>query len=184
MVYDRPIGNGGLRWSELQAWWKDREGLDSDDEAKKTLYNRLKNILPKNSPPQLNLYNAYHEIYSDKVPDLPALLPEVWLHWDAKTYAQRGLDAMLRMRMDFLLLLPDRQRVVLDVDGVQHYSRNGKPDTSRYAENVRGDRDLKLSGYEVFRFGGIELQDPDQARGVLQPFFAELFRRFNVTVAP
>ena len=118
---------------------------------------------------------AYHEIYADKVPGLPALLPEVWLHWDLKTYKERGLNAMLRMRMDFLLLLPDRQRVVLEVDGVH---------PSEYAKNVQGDRELKLSGYEAFRFGGIELQDPDQARALFQPFFAELFRRFTVSVAP
>jgi very-short-patch-repair endonuclease len=88
------------------------------------------------------------------------------------------------IRMDFLLLLPHGQRVVLEVDGSHHYaSPDAKwPDPARYADGVRGDRDLKLSGYEVFRFGATELQGDDQARNVLQPFFADLFRRFEVSV--
>jgi very-short-patch-repair endonuclease len=85
--------------------------------------------------------------------------------------------------MDFLLLLPHRQRVVLEVDGIHHYaSPDGKrPDAARYADNMRADRDLKLSGYEVFRFGAAELRERGPARDVLKPFFADLFSRFGVT---
>jgi very-short-patch-repair endonuclease len=84
--------------------------------------------------------------------------------------------------MDFLLLLPRGQRVVLEVDGSHHFtSPDGRPDAARYADGVRGDRDLKLSGYEVFRFGATELQDREAACGLLRRFFAELFRRFGVT---
>ena len=112
------------------------------------------------------------------MPGLPALLPEVWLHWDPKTVRERGIKAMLGFRMDFLLLLPHGQRVVLEVDGSHHYaSPDGKrPDPARYADGMRGDRELKLAGYEVFRFGATELQDREQARGLLQAFFADLFR--------
>jgi hypothetical protein len=49
---------------------------------------------------------------------------------------------------------------------------------------VRGDRELKLAGYEVFRFGAAELQDREQARTLLRQFFADLFRRFGVTPGP
>lgn len=156
--------------------------LSSEAEAKRSLYQRLIRSLPDNSPPQRNLYELYHEIYSSAVQDLPALLPEVWLHWDPKTVRERGPQALLRFRMDFLLLLPHGQRVVLEVDGSQHYtSADGRPDGTQYAANVRGDRDLKLSGYEVFRFGGTELHDRERARDLLQDFFADMFRRFQVT---
>lgn len=129
-----------------------------------------------------NLFDLYHEIHGRAVPDLPALLPEIWLHWDHKTAQERGRDALLRFRMDFLLLLPHGQRVVLEVDGSHHFtSPDGRPDAARYADGVRGDRDLKLSGYEVFRFGATELQDREAARSLLRRFFAELFRRFGVT---
>jgi very-short-patch-repair endonuclease len=184
LVYDRKIDDGGLRWRDLQAWWKDTKQIADDDEAKRTLYRRLLSSLPGNSPPQRNLFALYHEIYGTTVRDLPALLPEVWLHWDYKTARERGRDALLRFRMDFLLLLPHGQRVVLEVDGVHHYASPGgeRPDPARYADGVRGDRDLKLSGYEVFRFGAAELQGRDQARDVLRPFFRDLLRRFGVSV--
>lgn len=50
------------------------------------------------------------------------LLPEVWLHWDPRTVKERGPNALLRFRMDFLLLLPHGTRVVIEVDGKHHYA--------------------------------------------------------------
>lgn len=182
LVYDRPIGNDGLRWCDLQAWWKETQSIGNDVEAKKTLYARLAHSLPVASPPQQNLFSLYHEINGSAIPSLPVLLPEVWLHWDHKTVKERGRDALLRFRMDFLLLLPQQQRVVIEVDGAHHFTdSDGRPSSTKYAANVRGDRDLKLSGYEVFRFGAAELQDRESARAMLQPFFVDLFRRFSVS---
>lgn len=63
-----------------------------------------------------------------------------------------------RQRMDFLLLFPDRSRVVIEIDGRQHYAAEERADPGRYAEMVREDRALRLRGYEVYRFGG----EPDQ----------------------
>jgi very-short-patch-repair endonuclease len=184
LVYDRPIGADGIRWRDLQDWWKETQQLPSDDAAKASLYQRLLQSIPAESPPQRTLFQLYHEIHGSAVPGLPALLPEVWLHWDHKTARQRGLEAMLRFRMDFLLLLPHGQRVVLEVDGAQHYtSDDGRPDTAKYAANMRGDRDLKLSGYEVFRFGAAELHPRGPARVLLQTFFSDLFHRFAVTAS-
>jgi very-short-patch-repair endonuclease len=161
----------------LRNAWQIRD----EAEAKKSLYHRLLRSLPESSPPQRNLYDLYHEIHGAAVPYLPALLPEVWLHWDPKTVRERGPHALLRFRMDFLLLLPHSQRVVLEVDGAHHFSgSDGRPDGTKYAASMHGDRDLKLSGYEVFRFGATELQDREQARPLLQKFFTELFRRFDV----
>lgn len=180
LVYDRPLGSDGLRWRDLQAWWKESRGFDSDDEAKNTLYNRLKDSLPANSPPQRNLYHLYHSVFGTHVPDLPALLPEVWLHWDPQAARTRGKDALLRHRMDFLLLLPRGHRVVLEVDGKHHYANGDRADPAAYAKNMRADRDLKLTGYEVFRFGATELLDREQARPMVQEFFGDLFRSFGV----
>lgn len=126
LVYDRPIGADGIRWRDLQAWWRETRELQSDDEAKSALYKRLRESLLANSPPQRLLYDLYHKIFNTSIQDLPALLPEVWLHWDPKTVQMRGRDALLRFRMDFLLLLPRGQRVVLEVDGIQHYASNGR----------------------------------------------------------
>jgi hypothetical protein len=138
---------------------------------------------PGNSPPQRNLFDLYYKIHGTAVPALPALLPEVWLHWDPKTVREHGAAALLGHRMDFLLLLPHGQRVVLKVDGSHHYSSSDgtRPAPARYTAMTPADRELKLSGYEVFRFGATELKEPGSALTLLRAFFADLFRRFNVT---
>lgn len=52
----------------------------------------------------------------------------------------------------------DRRRVVIEVDGKQHYSTDdGRASTSKYAEMLAEDRRLHLAGYEVYRFGRLEL---------------------------
>jgi very-short-patch-repair endonuclease len=85
--------------------------------------------------------------------------------------------------MDFLLLMPHGHRVVLEVDGASHYTTpDGRPDAATYANGVREDRELKLRGYEVFRFGAAELQDREQAQTLLQEFFAELFQCFGISL--
>ncbi len=190
LVYDRPIGADGIRWRDLQAWWKETQRIPADGEAKSALYKRLRDSMPQNSPPQRLLFDLYHDIFGAAVPDLPALLPEVWLHWDPKTVKMRGAAALLRFRMDFLLLLPRGHRVVLEVDGMHHYAPGGRPDPAAYATSMRADRELKLSGYEVFRFGAAELdvgepprdEDRRRAREMLQRFFEDLFRCFSVPI--
>ncbi len=182
LVYDRPIGADGLLWRDLQSWWSETNNLSNDDVSKETLYRRLQESLPDNSPPQALLFNSYHKAFGKAIPNLPALLPEVWLHWDPKTVKDRGRDALLRFRMDFLLLMPSGIRVVIEVDGKQHYAtEDGRADPSRYAEMVAGDRDLQLSGYQVYRFGAAELQ-PRTGFHQVQKFFASLFKLFGISV--
>ncbi|MFE7112360.1 hypothetical protein ACFU98_34770 [Streptomyces sp. NPDC057575] len=110
---------------------------------------------------------------------MPALLPEIWLHWDPKTLRERGAHAMQNLRMDFLMLLPGNRRVVLGVDGMQHYTCNGgtEPDSAKYAATMAGDRDLKFRGNEVFRFGHDELRDREHAQTLLAGFFDMLLGR-------
>lgn len=180
LVYDEPIPRHGLRWSDLQAWWQRNHPDQDDEQAKRELYNRLKRSLPDNSPPQANLFRLYHEIHREAVYNLPALLPEIWLYWDPKTAKQRGPDALLKFRMDFLLLLPDR-RIVLEVDGANHYTDSaGRPSPQEYAKNAKADRIMKLSGYDVFRFGGEELCEARRAEVELTTFFRELFAKYEV----
>ena len=126
------------------------------------------------------LFDAFFEGFRSAVPNLPALLPEVWLHWDPRTVKERGPEALLRFRMDFLLLLPQGVRVVIEVDGKHHYADvNGSADVQRYARMVKADRELKLAGYEVFRFGAAELQVPT-AKADVKTFFEALFKRYGV----
>lgn len=181
LVYDRPIGLDGLRWVDLQEWWSEAEGIADAEAAKRSLFVRLRKSLPADSPPQSLLFESFYKGYAAAVPRLPALLPEVWLHWDPRTVKERGRDALLRFRMDFLLLLPQGVRVVIEVDGKQHYaSPDGQADVQRYAQMATADRELKLAGYEVFRFGAAELQRPT-ASGDVKAFFEALFKRYGVS---
>ena len=45
---------------------------------------------------------------------------------------------------------------------------------------VKADRELKLAGYEVFRFGAAELQVPT-AKADVKAFFEALFKRYSVS---
>jgi very-short-patch-repair endonuclease len=97
--------------------------------------------------------------------DQPAVIPKVYLHYDP--YTRRAGATLLRQRMDFLMLLPARRRVVLEIDGIQQYaSKDGRADTRRYAEMVSADRELQLAGYEVHHFGGQEFVDRDSAAAI------------------
>jgi Protein of unknown function (DUF559) len=147
-----------------------------------TLYRRLEASLPSDSPPQRLLFTSYHEHFGAAIPLLPALLPEVWLYWDPKTVRERGRDALLRFRMDFLLLLPGSARVVVEVDGKQHYADDqGRAAPAIYAAMAAADRELRLAGYDVFRFGAVELQG-ESGKVAASSFFDALFKRYGIVI--
>jgi len=81
--------------------------------------------------------------------------------------------------MDFLLLLSPLERIVIEVDGKQHYSDGDFSSPSRYAEMVNADRELRLLGYEVYRFGGAELAG-DTGESMVRDFFFRLFRKHGI----
>ena len=179
LVYDRPIGADGLRWNDLQLWWAQTNAIADETEAKTSLYQRLLACLPDSSPPQNRLFRAYFKAFKQAIPGLPVLLPEVWLHWDPRTVRERGVRALLSHRMDFLLLVPGGVRVVIEVDGQQHYASNDRADPHRYAKMAAADRELKLARYEVYRFGAVELLS-DTIISDTRAFFAALFARYQL----
>lgn len=82
------------------------------------------------------------------------------------------------------MLLPDRVRVVLEVDGQQHYAdgmyQRAYASPRVYADTMSADRRLRLAGYEVYRFGGHELRDEAVAAQTVETFFNDLFARHGV----
>ncbi|MEW9267864.1 hypothetical protein AB1207_24250 [Kineococcus endophyticus] len=179
--YDEPVGTDGFTGAHLLQWWLRRpdQAGRNEREAKANLWRRLRASLPVNSPPQRALFEIYHDLYARTTTDANffALLPEVWVHWDPRTKSQRGAAALQTHRMDFLMLLPGNARIVIEVDGRQHYSDGDRPSPERYAATVRGGRQLQLSGYHVHRFGGAELIG-EHARLTVQEFFDALLQQW------
>ncbi|QJW95422.1 hypothetical protein FTUN_2971 [Frigoriglobus tundricola] len=74
----------------------------------------------------------------------PVFIPQVYMHYGPYTQKERGEAGPLkRQRMDVLLLLRGGHRIVLEVDGRQHYwsPENGKDiaKPARYVEMVDPD---------------------------------------------
>lgn len=180
LVYDRPLPREGLSWGQLVSWWSQtKHASPSDQTPEHQLYRRLERSLA--SPPEKVLFRAYCERYGQNESAIPALIPQIYLHYSP--YSARELRAMpggelVRQRMDFLLLPSDRRRIVIEVDGQHHYSENpysdnAKPSPRLYAEMVAEDRRIRLAGYEVFRFGAHELMHPN-GPDTARRFFDEL----------
>lgn len=174
LVYDRPLAETGLTWRQLTAWWARSDSLDGEDErtAGRGLYARLLKCMdPKGA--ERFVFERYCARYRTHGFDIPALIPQVYLHYDP--YSRRAGGTLTRQRMDFLLLLDYRRRVVLEVDGIQHYADSeGRASPARYAEMVAADRELRLAGYEVYRLGGHEIANRRQAADVLDKLFENL----------
>lgn len=106
----------------------------------------------------------------------------MYLHYDPAIVARlRRRKGLPRQRMDFLVLLPHDARVVIEVDGEHHFAVNGQPSLSTYAAMVKADRDLRLLGYEVYRFGANELVS-STSDDLVKDFFGRLFERHGITV--
>lgn len=176
LVYDRPIStSNGLFWSDLVAWWSEV----ASGATAASLGARLQQSLASDA--EYKLFASYFKLYHPLLGEaLPALLPQVYLHYDpAVVKALRHRLPLPRQRMDFLLLLPRHQRIVLEVDGKRHFSENDRPSLRIYAEMVSADRELRLAGYEVYRFGANELVG-ENAESKIADFFEKLFRLHRV----
>lgn len=188
LVYEEPIGDDGLSWAKLVDWWAARAGLDPKKASTRTqLGERLSKSLA--SEPERRFFKAYFKLLRPRLGDaLPALLPQVYLHYDPMTLRElreRGAGRRFEVqRMDFLLLLAHGARIIVEIDGQQHYSTgtqtSAKPSPEEYARTARSDRNLRLAGYEVYRFGGYEFRDESACGSMIDEFFTRLFRRHKL----
>ena len=104
----------------------------------------------------------------------------MYLHYDPYTLKQlKGKKRLVRQRMDFLLLLPSGNRVIVEIDGKHHYSKGDISSPKLYSEMVSEDRDLKLRGYNIFRFGGYELST-NSSETLIKEFIRKLFKNHAV----
>ncbi|WP_147446960.1 hypothetical protein [Corallococcus sp. CA054B] len=181
LIYDEPIGPDGLAWKDLVNWWASAKSMEPNARTTaESLYRRLEASLA--SPPERVLFRAYFkEFVRNMQGRAPALIPQVYLHLDP--FIRRTDPKFLaRQRMDFLLLLSARDRIVIEVDGKQHYADEDRASPAKYAKMVAADRELQLAGYSIFRFGGAELDEVDGPARVTS-FFRGLFERFGIQKA-
>jgi very-short-patch-repair endonuclease len=186
LIYNLPILQSGLLWQNLVEWWARANNLAFP--ARNTevnLFTRLRSSLA--SPPERLFFDSYFKFYHDVLGEsFPALVPQVYLHFDPKSLKDlEGQQRLPRQRMDFLILLSNNQRIVIEIDGKQHYSENDNvPSPRKYSEMVAEDRRLRLLGYEVYRFGGYELKDDNsnkaQSENLVQNFFLQLFEKYRI----
>jgi AbiJ N-terminal domain 3 len=197
LIYDRFLTDSGLLWITMVEWWQQREGINERREAQGSLYRRLMlSVRKASSVGEYTLFDTYYREFSKLLGDqLPALIPQVYLHYDPRTMNERNGDpVLLRQRMDMLLLLANNIRIVIEVDGKQHYADGDKALPSKYAKMVSEDRRLRLAGYELYRFSGAEFQDTTlndgqyiigpTAKKVANDFFQELFKKHNIKPIP
>lgn len=194
LIYDRPIPQSGLMWSELVNWYAEKFGITSNQEN--IFIRRLCECLDSSfkrqgakAGPETWMLQAYYELKRDLGVDLPAIIPQVYLYYDPLTYKERGYKLFEHQKMDFLIIFSHRDRVVIEIDGKQHYAEGETASPRLYSEMVRAHREMSLLGYDVYRFGGYEFVDADKDEEVkrsmiesLKLFLVKLLNKYGIAV--
>ena len=85
------MNDAGLSWGGVVAWWREKQGLDSADDRQvgHDLYRRLMLSLRdkgRENKAEALVFNTYCERYrGEEGMKRPALLPQVYLHYDPLT---------------------------------------------------------------------------------------------------
>lgn len=177
LVYNLPIGREGLTWDELIVWWN-KGKIKYSILEEKSLYERLKESL--DSEPEKRFLKEYYNYIHGLGNHMPALIPQVYCHYDARSAKYRRGNIYVHQRMDFLMIIKNGVRVVIEIDGKQHYSENDKANPGLYAKMVKDDRELKLYGYDVYRFGGYEFLEDQQPSKMIKSFIDNLFKKYEI----
>ncbi|MGP4083451.1 hypothetical protein [Streptomyces sp. KR55] len=78
---------------------------------------------------------------------LPALIPQIYLRYDPYSLTElNGVSRLTRQRMDFLLLMNQRARAVIEVDGIQHCSRESDQAAKQQSVSARPAAPRTLRG--------------------------------------
>ena len=194
LIYDRPIPADGVKWSKLVEWYAEENCITENQE--KRFLSRLCQSLDESfkkqgakSGPETWMLQAYYELKDEKKIDPPALIPQVYLYYDPQTLQQRGYKLFEHQKMDFLMIFTHRDRVVIEIDGKQHYAEGEKASPKLYADMVKAHREMSLYGYDVYRFGGYEFwggaEDEARKRKILEKikvFYIRLFSKYGIKV--
>ena len=191
LIYNRPIPSTGVMWNDLVDWYAEEKNIDEN--RKIVFIKRLCECLDTSfkaqgakSGPETWMLQAYYNLKKELGKDLPALIPQVYLYYDPQTLKQRGYKLFEHQKMDFLMIFSHKDRVVIEIDGRQHYAEGNSASPRLYSEMVRAQREMTLFGYDVYRFGGYEFvgADSDEKKKEavlddLKQFFLRLFSKYS-----
>ncbi len=180
LVFDKRIPESGLKWADLVTWWSSSKYHNPDeDNVDRELFKRLEITLD----PRLekHFFRKYYNLFKNELGgNLPALIPQVYLHYDPKTISQlNGQKRLERQRIDFLMLLSNRHRIIIEIDGKHHYAHGEIASPKLYSEMIAEDRRMKLAGYDLYRFGGYELTYGNKD-SLIEDFFRKLFDKYEI----
>ena len=176
LVYDKPI-EGLITWKQLTDWYT----------AGNYIISRHADLVPflqqsLSSPPEKLFFDSYLSLATQYAEKIPAIFPQVWLYYDPKLEKDRIRKIYEHQRMDFLMLFSESKRIVIEIDGIQHYAdpQSHSASVDKYAAMVSAQRDMTLAGYEVYRFGGKELLDQTIGKRLVRSFLKELCNAHGV----
>lgn len=187
LLYDKEVATGGLTWKGLLERYSESH-FPIEKSLDKRLYDAVRHC---GSAIEEQFFNCYLEFIEEFGDSIPALLPQVYLYYDSKVQKERTIKIFDHQCMDFLMLFSGSQRVVIELDGVQHYSDGTVQcpgsqypcpiaSTAKYASMVSAQREMTLAGYEVYRFGGSEFQDQERVKIMVRQFFIDLFAKHGI----
>lgn len=188
LVYEDGIPEQGLSWLDLAKWYEQFESEDTQNKLAERLLSSL------DSPPEQIFFRTYCDFIIKYDRNLPALIPQVYLYYDPKTKgARHGKSIFEHQRMDFMFIISREHRVIIEIDGIQHYAEDRTiggtyykcADVNRYAEMMKAHREMVLDGYDVYRIGGKELYVGDDgneepAKQVVFDFLEALFKKYRI----
>lgn len=194
LIYNRSIPSSGVMWNDLVEWYATEHNLTDIQNPEKVFISRLCDCLDTSykakgakAGPETWMLQAYYDLKKELGIDLPALIPQVYLYYDPQTIQQRGYKLFEHQKMDFLMIFSHRDRIVIEIDGKQHYAEGSTASPKLYSQMVRAHREMSLYGYDVYRFGGYEFFGADTDETVknnvlenLKQFFVRLFDKYGI----
>ena len=194
LIYNRSIPSSGVMWNDLVEWYAAENNLTDDQNPEVAFITRLCDCLDTSfkangakAGPETWMLQAYYNLKKELGIDLPALIPQVYLYYDPQTLKQRGYKLFEHQKMDFLMIFSHKDRIVIEIDGKQHYAEGATASPKLYSEMVRAHREMSLLGYDVYRFGGYEFMGADADETVknkvldnIKQFFVRLFCKYGI----
>ena len=189
LIYNRSIPSSGVMWNDLVEWYAAENNLSDGQNPEVAFITRLCDCLDTSfkangakAGPETWMLQAYYNLKKELGIDLPALIPQVYLYYDPQALKQRGYKLFEHQKMDFLMILSHKDRIVIEIDGKQHYAEGTTASPKLYSEMVRAHREMSLLGYDVYRFGGYEFMGADADETVKNKVLAPqriLCKRFS-----